>query len=68
MGYLVGPAELNNDASNYWIFSPRGIEQLVSRDRAWEVVSRINVGAVQTSRPDNLTDDERTFMLLRSPR
>ena len=67
VGYLVGPAELNNDASNYWIFSPRGIEQLVSR-AGWEVVSGINVGAVETSRPDNLEDDERTFMLLRSPR
>ena len=67
VGYLLGPAELNNDASNYWIFSPRGIEQLVSR-AGWEVVSGINVGAVETSRPDNLEDDERTFMLLRSPR
>jgi tRNA (mo5U34)-methyltransferase len=67
IGYLVGPAELNDDASNYWIFSPAGVERIVSR-AGWDIISGINVGAVETSTPDSLEHDERMFVLLRSTR
>jgi hypothetical protein len=65
VGYLVGPAELNDDATNYWIFSPAGLERLVER-AGWEVVSRLDTGDTATSRPDSAEADERMLMLLRS--
>jgi hypothetical protein len=65
VGYLVGPAELNNDATNYWMFTPAGLERLVER-AGWNVVSRLNVGDTATSRPDSIEADERMMMLLRN--
>ena len=63
--YLVGPTELNNDPTNFWVFTPTGLEQLVART-GWELVSKLNVGDVGCSVPDSNDGDERMFMLLRS--
>jgi tRNA (mo5U34)-methyltransferase len=65
MGYLVGPTELNNDATNFWIFTPAGLERLAER-AGWEVVSRLSVGETTNSVPDSVDDDERMLLLLRS--
>ena len=65
VGYLVGPTELNNDPTNYWVFTPRGIERLVERT-GWEMVSSLNLGDTVTSVPDSNDGDERMFALLRS--
>jgi tRNA (mo5U34)-methyltransferase len=61
VAYLVGPTELNNDSTNYWILSPAGLDRLVAR-AGWTVVSRLSVGATTDSDP--VVNDERTFMLL----
>lgn len=65
VGYLVGPTELNNDPTNFWVFTPAGLERLVDR-AGWEVLDRLNVGDTAGSVPDSQEHDERMFMLLRS--
>ena len=67
LAYLVGPTELNDDPTNFWVFTPVGLEQLVTR-AGWEIVSNLNVGAVDCSVPDSNDGDERMFMLLRTSR
>jgi tRNA (mo5U34)-methyltransferase len=65
VGYLVAPDETNNDATNYWILSPTGLERLVAR-AGWSVLDRANVGNIATSDPATPENDERMFMLLSS--
>lgn len=65
VGYLVGPAELNGDPTNYWILSPTGLERLVQR-AGWVVLDTLNVGDTHESDPTSAEHDERSFMLLRS--
>ena len=67
VGYLVGPTELNNDASNYWVFTPAGVDRIVAR-AGWNVVSQLHLGDVEGSTPDSSEHDERVFMLLESAR
>lgn len=65
VGYLVAPHETNNDPTNYWILSPKGLERLVERT-GWSILERINVGNVTESDPSTPENDERMLMLLRS--
>lgn len=65
VAYLVAPDETNNDATNYWIFSPAGLERLIRR-AGWEVLERINVGNTTASDPSTPANDERMFLLLGS--
>jgi tRNA (mo5U34)-methyltransferase len=65
VGYLVGPTELNNDSTNYWILSPAGLERLTER-AGWNTIATLNAGDTATSTPDSVEADERMFMLLRS--
>jgi tRNA (mo5U34)-methyltransferase len=65
VGYLVAPDETNNDATNYWILSPTGLERLVQR-AGWEILERMNVGNTTDSDPSAPENDERMFLLLRS--
>ena len=65
VGYLVAPNETNNDATNYWIFSPVGLERLVQR-AGWTILDQLNVGNTTASDPSSAENDERMFMLLRS--
>lgn len=65
VGYLLAPDETNNDATNYWIFSPMGLERLANR-AGWEVLERMNVGNTIASDPSTPANDERMFLLLRS--
>jgi SAM-dependent methyltransferase len=65
VGYLVGPLESNNDATNFWIFSETGLKQLFTRS-GWDVVSFHTVGDTATSDPARVDRDERAFALLRS--
>jgi 2-polyprenyl-3-methyl-5-hydroxy-6-metoxy-1,4-benzoquinol methylase len=67
IAYLVSPTETNNDATNYWMFSPAGLERLVDR-AGWAVLERMNVGDTEASNPSSPEHDERMFMLLRSNR
>ena len=65
VAYLVGRTELNNDPTNYWIFSPAGVERLAERT-GWEIISSLSRGDTSTSVPDSNDGDERMFLLLRS--
>jgi tRNA (mo5U34)-methyltransferase len=63
VGYLVAPDETNNDATNYWILSPAGLERLVQR-AGWDILDRVNVGNTVDSDPATPENDERMFLLL----
>jgi hypothetical protein len=65
VAYLVSATETNADATNYWMFSPAGLEQLVTR-AGWALLERYSSGDVVTSDPSSPEHDERMFMLLRS--
>ena len=65
VAYLVSPTETNNDATNYWMFSPAGLERIVDR-AGWSVLEQASVGDVVASDPSSPDHDERMFMLLRS--
>jgi len=66
VAYLVDPTETNNDPTNWWIFSPPGLERLFDRAE-WDVLDRVTLGrTVGDSDPSSMDRDERAFYLLRS--
>jgi tRNA (mo5U34)-methyltransferase len=64
VAYLLDEGEIDDDATNYWIFSPAGLRLLLRRT-GWEIVARVISGA---ERPDPVRPDRdaRAFMLVRS--
>lgn len=67
VGYLVSPAETNNDSTNYWIFSKAGLLRLFERT-GWEVCAFQHFGNVNDSDPASSAGDERAFCVLKSSR
>ena len=67
LAYLVDPSECNNDSTNYWIFSKRGLERLLARS-GWVIEQWITVGCTEQSEPARMDRDERAFVLVRSTR
>jgi tRNA (mo5U34)-methyltransferase len=67
MAYLLAPDELNNDATNYWIFSDAGLRRLVQRT-GWEIRDFVSLGVHDLATPQDLNRDQRAFMLLESRR
>jgi tRNA (mo5U34)-methyltransferase len=65
VAYLLNPDESNNDPTNFWIFTHKGLERLVDRC-GWDVLSCLSVGDTTTSNPSDANRDERCFMLLKS--
>jgi tRNA (mo5U34)-methyltransferase len=65
LAYLVGEEELNQDDTNFWIFSERGLRRLLERTR-WEIVEFFTTGDTVASDPVSPDHDERAFCLLRS--
>jgi 2-polyprenyl-3-methyl-5-hydroxy-6-metoxy-1,4-benzoquinol methylase len=65
IAYLLGPNECNNDSTNFWIFSERGLKRLINRT-GWKLLSYLTVGATANSTPADPKRDERAFCLLRS--
>jgi len=63
LGYLLGADELNNDNSNYWIFTEAGFRRMLERTN-WQVLDLTTFGDQQLSDPVNV--DERVFCLARS--
>jgi tRNA (mo5U34)-methyltransferase len=59
--YLLDPAELNNDETNFWLFNEAGLRRLVAR-AGWQLERFYSTG------PDAKAGDERAFCLLRSRR
>jgi hypothetical protein len=65
MAYLLDPAECNNDATNYWIFSEAGLRRILSRT-GWEILDFMTLGNDRDSDPASPEGDERAFCLVRS--
>ena len=64
LAYLLSDTELNEDDSNFWIFSDAGLRRIVDRSH-WRVLNFITVGA-NDSDPVSLQHDQRAFCLLQS--
>jgi len=65
VAYLASGMEINNDATNYWIFSLAGLLRIVQRTR-WAVRGVHRVGCLTDSNPSASNADERVFLLLQS--
>jgi len=67
VAYLVSPDELNNDDSNWWIYSRAALFEAFNRT-GWEVLSQHSVGDLSNSNPTESEHDERIYLLLKSKR
>jgi tRNA (mo5U34)-methyltransferase len=65
LAYLLGEEELNQDDTNFWIFSEPGLRRVLERTR-WEILEFFTTGDTDASDPVSLDHDERAFCLLRS--
>jgi hypothetical protein len=65
LAYLLAEEELNQDNSNYFIFSGRGLRVMLERAH-WEVRDYVSLGDTSLSDPVRLDRDERAFCLLES--
>jgi len=65
VAYLLAPFEANNDSTNYWIFSTKGLRRLFDRC-GWDVLDWTHFGETRQSNPVDPNHDERVFCLLRS--
>ncbi len=61
LAYLLDTREANDDPTNYWIFSPAGLERLLKRC-GWRVQHTHRVGEVGRSNPVDNSADERMFV------
>lgn len=61
LAYLLDTREANDDPTNYWIFSPVGLERLLKRC-GWRVKHTHRVGEVGRSNPVDNSADERMFV------
>jgi hypothetical protein len=65
VAYLLDEDELNDDDTNYWIFSEAGLRRLLKRTR-WEIRDWHVAGAAGESDPNSLDRDQRVWCLIRS--
>ena len=65
IAYLLDEDELNNDETNYWIFSEAGLRRLLKRTR-WEICDLYVAGADGESDPNSLDRDQRIWCLIKS--
>ena len=65
LAYLLGEDELNQDNSNYFIFSESGLRVMLGRAH-WQIHDYVALGDTSLSDPVHAEHDERAFCLLRS--
>ncbi|MBL8231437.1 MAG: hypothetical protein JNL98_23280 [Bryobacterales bacterium] len=65
LAYLLTDDQLNNDNSNFWIFTDACLRRMFQRSKL-EVVRSFRVSLTGVSDPVTLHGDERAFYLLRS--
>jgi tRNA (mo5U34)-methyltransferase len=65
LAYLLAEEELNQDNSNYFIFSEQGLRVMLDRAH-WEIRDYVSLGDTSLSDPVRLDRDERAFCLLES--
>ncbi|MCU1261732.1 MAG: hypothetical protein JWO80_4617 [Bryobacterales bacterium] len=65
VAYLLGADELNDDDSNFWIFTEASFRQVLKRTN-WHIRDYITMGDTVASDPVSLDHDERVFCLAES--
>ncbi len=65
IAYFLNDDELNNDPTNYWIFTEASLKRILHRT-GWEILQFTPVDNVRDARPDALQKGERAFCLLKS--
>ena len=65
IAYLVEEDELNNDNSNFWIFSENALKRVVRRS-GWDVLHYSTIGPANAADPVTPAGDARAFILARS--
>jgi tRNA (mo5U34)-methyltransferase len=65
VAYLLEPEECNNDNTNFWIFSNKGLRRLIQRT-GWNILAYTTIGDSRNSTPADPHHDERAFCLLES--
>jgi tRNA (mo5U34)-methyltransferase len=65
VAYLLDETELNQDPTNFWIFSEAGLRRILKRS-GWTVCHYRTVGNSAASDPVSSKGDARAFCLLRS--
>jgi 2-polyprenyl-3-methyl-5-hydroxy-6-metoxy-1,4-benzoquinol methylase len=62
LAYLVASDELNNDPTNYWLFTPEGLKLALKRT-GWQLKNIIHKGCTDgSSNPRDAEKDERAFL------
>jgi tRNA (mo5U34)-methyltransferase len=65
LAYLVEEDELNNDETNYWIFSEKALQRVLRRT-GWEVIQYTTFGSAATADPVSEAGDARAYILAKS--
>src|SRR5579863_560709 len=66
MAYLVDDRELNNDPTNFWIFSEVGLKRIVRRS-GWNILKYSTLGvSASTADPVTTQGDVRAYLLAES--
>jgi hypothetical protein len=65
LAYLLHETESNNDKTNFWIFSIKGLERILNRT-GFDILEMYTVGEKFNSNPSDNNLDERAFCLLKS--
>src|SRR5581483_6559319 len=65
VAYLVEEDELNNDDSNFWIFSESALKRVVRRS-GWDILHYTTFGPVYAADPVTPAGDARAFILAKS--
>src|SRR5256885_1221473 len=61
MAYLLDLRECNDDPTNYWIFTPTGLDRLLQRC-GWKTIVKLEAGCTEKSNPVDGDRDERHFV------
>jgi 2-polyprenyl-3-methyl-5-hydroxy-6-metoxy-1,4-benzoquinol methylase len=65
LAYLLAENQLNQDSSNFFIFSDAGLRVALARSH-WQICDYLTAGCTDASDPVSLDRDERAFCLLKS--
>lgn len=65
LAYLVEEDELNNDETNFWIFSEKALQRVVRR-AGWDVLHYATLGPAATADPVSTEGDARAYILAKS--
>jgi len=65
LAYLVEEDELNNDETNFWIFSEKALQRVMRR-AGWDVIRYATFGPAATADPVTDEGDARAFILAKS--